>query len=58
MSTLTSLPEELFLVIAAFFAVILAFALCRYLLVLIMATGDWLMGGEFKATLVYCLKNS
>jgi hypothetical protein len=58
MTPLISSPEELFLVIGALFALILVFALCRYLLVFIMATGEWLTGGEFKATLVYCLNNS
>jgi hypothetical protein len=53
-----SSPEELFFIVAAIFALILALALCRYLLAFIMATGEWLTGGKFKPTLVYCLNNS
>jgi hypothetical protein len=53
-----STPEELFFLIAAFFCLGLALILIRLALAFIMATGDWLTGGEFIATLVYCLNNS
>jgi hypothetical protein len=58
MTLLISSPEELFFIVAAIFSLILALVLCRYLLVFILATGEWLTGGEFKSTLVYCLNNS
>jgi hypothetical protein len=58
MTPLASSPEELFILIAGIFAFGLALAFCYLSLAFIMAAGDWLTGGEFKATLVYCLNNS
>jgi hypothetical protein len=58
MTPLISSPEELFLLILGIFVFGLVLAFCYFLLAFIMATGEWLMGGEFIATLVYCLNNS